>query len=191
MKGKQQPNRKGPVPQQIVEVSEPSALVRLYEDPVALVWWQHDALPDAAQVLQREPFAWSSEVRAAGDELAALEPFVASPAVLERARLLVDLHAALFEVDVVGVRVALTEAPLCPSFHLNRLHCRLITTLAGGGTQWVLGPLYNVSEASAVGQLPTAAVGWFKGLAWPGVRPLVHRSPPGNARRLVLSIDLL
>ncbi len=182
-------SRKPKREQRIVEVMEPAELVCLYEDDVALAWWRQHALPN--EVLAREPFTWTAEVRPSGEELAALEPLVASAAVLERARLLVDLHSALFEAEVVGVRVALTKAPLCPAFHLNKQHCRLITTLAGGGTQWVTGPLYAANDASVVQQLPPGAVGWFKGLAWPGVQPVAHRSPPDDARRLVLSIDLL
>lgn len=188
MKG--QPQRRKPRRgQRTLEVGEPTELVCLYEDDLALAWWRQDALPD--DVLSREPFTWTAEVSASGAELAALEPLVASTAVLERARLLVDLHSALFGAELVGVRVTLTEKPLCPSFHVNKLHCRLITTLAGTGTQWVTGPLYAASEAAAVQQLPPGAVGWFKGLAWQGVQPVAHRSPPGDARRLVLSIDLL
>ena len=190
MKGKQQ-NRKTVRVQQIVEVAEPAELVRFYEDDVSMLWWQQELLPDASAVLAREPFTWTSEVSASGAELSGLEPFVSSSAVLERARELVELHSALFEAEAVGVRVALTQTPLCPSFHLNKLHARLLTTLAGPGTQWALGPLYKLTASSEVQQLPSGAVGWFKGLAWPGVSPLAHRSPPGDARRLVLSIDLL
>ena len=102
-----------------------------------------------------------------------------------------ELHSALFEVDAVGVRVTLTQTPLCPSFHVSRQHCQLLTTLAGDGTQWVRGPGYAVNEASVVEQLPSAAVGWFKGREWPDIMPVAHRSPAGTARRLVMSIDLL
>ena len=187
-KGQSQP-RKPKREQLILELAEPAELARLYEDGVALAWWPHDALD--SEVLAREPFTWTAEVNPSGEQLAALEPLVESEAVLERARMLVDLHCSLFEAELVGVRVALTDKPLCPSFHVNKLHCRLITTLAGAGTQWVTGPLYAANEVTAVQQLPPGAVGWFKGLAWPGVQPVAHRSPPGDARRLVLSIDLL
>ena len=187
---KGQPQKRKPRrEQQIIEIAEPGELVQLYEDPVALAWWPQD--PVAPEVLTRELFTWTAEVSASGAELEGLEPFVASQAVLERARLLVDLHSSLFEAEVVGLRVTLTDKPLCPSFHVNKLHCRLITTLAGAGTQWVTGPLSAAHDVTAVQQLPSGAVGWFKGLAWPGVQPVAHRSPPGEARRLVLSIDLL
>jgi hypothetical protein len=130
-------------------------------------------------------------VGAAGEGLEPLASLLQSTAALARVKDLVELHAALFEAEQVGVRVALTRAPLCPSFHLNRQYARLISTLAGPGTQWTLGPLYKVSDASVVEQLPTGAAAWFKGLAWPNAQPLAHRSPPGDAPRLVLSLDLL
>ena len=76
----------------------------------------------------------------------------------ERARMLVELHTSLFEVDAVGVRMTLTQTPLCPSLHLSRQHCQLLTALAGDGTQWVRGALYAVNETSVVEQLPSAAV---------------------------------
>ncbi len=184
-------NRKAPPTQRVVEVVEPGELVQLYEEDVSLVWWRQPPLPDADVVLSRDPFNWTGEVGAAGTELDALAPLVESATVLERARLLVELHSALFEVDAVGVRVTLTQTPLCPSFHVSRQHCQLLTALAGDGTQWTRGALYDVNDASVVEQLPSGAVGWFKGQAWPGVKPMAHRSPPGTARRLVLSIDLL
>ena len=182
-------SRKGPPTQRVIEAMEPGELVQLYEEDVSLVWWRQPPIPD--DVLDREPFNWTGEVSAAGTELDALAPLVDSAPVLERARLLVELHTALFEVDVVGVRVTLTQTPLCPSFHVNRQHCQLLTVLAGGGTQWTRGALYDVNDASVVEQLPSGAVGWFKGQAWPDAKPMAHRSPPGAARRLVLSIDLL
>ena len=184
-------SRKGQRTQQVVEVSEPGELVRLYDADVSLVWWRLPALPDAETVLSRDPFVWTGEVSAAGTELEALGPLVDSASVLERARMLVELHCSLFEVDAVGVRVTLTQTPLCPSFHVSRQHCQLLTALAGDGTQWVRGALYAVNETSVVEQLPPAAVGWFKGREWPDIMPVAHRSPPGTARRLVMSIDLL
>lgn len=189
MKGKQQ-NRKTVRAQQLVEVSEPAELVRFYEPDVSLVWWRLPPLSDEG-LLAREPFTWTAEVSASGEGLAPLEALVAAPAVLARVGELVELHAALFEAESVGVRLVLTRQPLCPAFHVNRLHARLLTTLAGEGTQWTRGPLYKVSDASVIEQLPTGAVAWFKGLAWPDALPVAHRSPPGDAPRLVLSIDLL
>ena len=135
--------------------------------------------------------SWTGEVDAAGTELEALGPLVESAAVLERARMLVELHTSLFEVDAVGVRMTLTQTPLCPSLHVSRQHCQLLTALAGDGTQWVRGALYAVNETSVLEQLPSAAVGWFKGREWPDIMPVAHRSPPGTAARLVMSIDLL
>jgi hypothetical protein len=123
-------SRKGQRTQEVVEVAEAGELVRRYDEDVSLVWWRLPALPDAETALRRDPFVWTGEVDAAGTELEMLGPLVESSAVLERARMRVELHTSLFEVDAVGVRTTLTQTPLCPSLHVSRQHCQLLTAFA-------------------------------------------------------------
>jgi Protein of unknown function (DUF1826) len=172
-------------------VGDQSELVRLYEDDVSLVWLKRDQVPEAQDLLERESFSWANEVSGSGAGLATLEPLVGSSAVLREVKELVELHAALFETTSVGLRVALTQAPMCPAFHVDRVLCRAIVTLAGAGTQWVKGSLASAAEGAEHHQLGAGEVGWFKGTEWPGAAAVVHRSPPGLARRLVLTLDLL
>ena len=69
----------------------------------------------------------------------------------------------------------------------------------GAGTELeALGPLVESAAVlerarmlAVVEHLPSAAVDWFKGREWPDIMPVAHRSPPGTAARLVMSIDLL
>lgn len=114
----------------------------------------------------------------------------ARPALAE-VREIVELQAELFGAERLGLRVALTDRPMCPGFHVDRVYCRLIVALAGEGTQWRREPVSAGPDAGEVHQLATGAIGLFKGTAWEGSVAVVHRSPPTAPRRLVLTVDLL
>lgn len=159
----------------------------MYDD-VSLLRLQRPPVTEARALLEQEPFSWAGEV--GEDGFASLERLVGSGAVLREVKELVELHATLFEAPI-GLRVALTESPMCPAFHVDRVHCRAIVTLAGAGTQWLSGNLSAVRDDVTPEALAEGEVGWFKGTAWPGAAPVVHRSPPGRGRRLVLTMDLL
>ncbi len=122
---------------------------------------------------------------------------------------LVELYADLFDAERVGLRLNVLEAPMCPRFHVDKVGVRLLCTYVGAGTDYVdeaevrrarLGvPLVEGEEDGAVRpgaglwRMPAFSVGLLKGEAWPGNegRGVVHRSPPGDERRMLLSIDLL
>ncbi|MBL8952802.1 MAG: DUF1826 domain-containing protein [Myxococcaceae bacterium] len=154
-------------------------LAEIYAPATSLLWWPRPVEP-GVDLFEREPFSWAGEV--ASELPSTLTEQLTRHEIVE-ATSLVELHRDLFEVPTVGLRVALLDAPLCPAFHVDKVPCRLIATLSGAGTEWRVG--------DTVHQLPPGAAGWFKGTQWPGSEPVVHRSPPGHERRLVLTIDLL
>jgi hypothetical protein len=43
----------------------------------------------------------------------------------------------LFDLENVGVRLNVLAKTLCPRFHADKVPCRLITTYAGKGTEWL------------------------------------------------------
>jgi hypothetical protein len=123
---------------------------------------------------------------------------------LEVARPVVELFADLFEAHRVGVRLCLADRPMCPRFHVDDVVCRLVVTLAGPGSEFLddrdahraaLGVHQSAVErpGATIHRLEPLDVGLFKGEAWPGMagRAVVHRSPPGATRRLVMTVDLL
>lgn len=170
-----------------VFIDDVAELTSIYLPEVALVCWPRPRVVSDVELAQLAPFNWVREVRADGTGLESLADTL-SAGPMDELKRLVEVHSALFEVEQVGVRVALTDAPLCPGFHVDRVPCRLVWVLAGAGTEWVEGGL-PVSPDREVQQLPTGAAAWFKGSTWPGGSTLVHRSAHG--RRLVATVDLL
>jgi hypothetical protein len=183
--------RKLAAPAVMEAVFAPAQLAQIYEPEVSLLWWARPPPAEASALLDEAPFSWAREVGHDGTGLATLERHIGSGSVFAEVREIVELHAELFGAEQLGVRVALTDQPMCPGFHVDRVHCRLIAALAGAGTQWRREPVSSGPDAGEVHQLPTGAIGLFKGTAWEGSRAAVHRSPPGSLRRLVMTVDLL
>jgi hypothetical protein len=89
------------------------------------------------------------------------------------------------------LRLGAVDRVVCPRFHIDALRARLICTYFGRGTEF--GAARPDGAPRRVIELPTGAVGVFRGLHWPGheTTGVVHRSPqtaPGETR-LVLVID--
>jgi hypothetical protein len=138
---------------------------------------------------------------------------LAAPLQVEIRRL-VDVFRLLFGWGAVGLRVATTERPMCPRFHVDRVQARMVCTLKGPGTQYLdeehvlrsmLGrplparPAWPAGLRHAGSPIHTCNAGdvvLLKGESWPGNsgRGAVHRSPPAEAHdgaRLVVTIDAL
>ena len=142
-----------------------------------------------------------------------LKAFACAKVLSEDITLLVDMFCCLFELKRVGLRLTTLKAAMCPRFHVDRVPCRLVTTYAGAGTQWLphnrvdrrklgtghqgltdeLSGLYPYS--TDVKQLACADVAVLKGESWQNNESagLVHRSPcqGANEQRLLLTLDFL
>jgi len=125
----------------------------------------------------------------------------------------VEAFAELTGANLVGVRMARLEAPMCPRFHTDRVTLRLVATYLGPGTEvlaeqdvdrsWLghaaKGRADELSGLMRPGaQIVRAAAGdvvLLKGDSWPGNagRGAIHRSPAqsANEARLVLTLDAL
>ena len=135
----------------------------------------------------------------------------ASRELLENMAQLVDMFCCLFDLEDVGLRLAVLSDAMCPKFHFDRVPCRLVTTYHGVATQWLpndavdrskLGQGSNGLPDSASGlytqesdiqQLVTGDVALFKGDQWIGNENagLVHRSPESSSLnpRLIVTLD--
>lgn len=122
-----------------------------------------------------------------------------------------EVVASLFGVDELGVRLVEATHPPCPRFHVDRVLARMVITLAGQGSEYLLGEVNREKLGHGAHGLPDEESGLmapgakihrvqsdrlclFKGEAWPGNegRGLVHRSPPPNGlRRWLMTVDLL
>jgi len=101
----------------------------------------------------------------------------------------------------VSLRMSHSRHPTCPRFHVDAVPMRLIVTLLGPGTEWLRsvdvecepdGRISQSAEPANVQQMTPGSVGIFKGAgsdAVPGVG-VVHRSPPDQVDRVVMTLDI-
>lgn len=107
----------------------------------------------------------------------------------EDIELLARRHAALTGEDRLRLRLEVIETDACRRFHADFVTLRLLCSYVGPGTQWC-----RADAIDAVCDVPTGAVGVFKGRSLLDPPTLLHHSPPISAtgeRRLVLAIDPL
>ncbi len=169
---------------------------------------EHDRLALAALTQTTPAFEFSRETSHAGETLEVALPWMeghpGAEVWLKHAHELVGLFADLFETERVGARLTLSNKPMCPRFHVDDVVCRLVVTFSGTASEFLanddvrrrlLGAKESAVERAGaqVHSLEPLEVGLFKGEAWPENRGngVVHRSPPGDGRRLVMTLDLL
>ena len=114
-----------------------------------------------------------------------------------------EMLGELLDCKQVGVRLETLSAPMCPRFHADHVHCRMLITLSGAGTEWIPNSdvdwaVFADLETSAppvqadrpVRHLTTGHWSLLKGGAWTDCfRGVVHRSPHGVGERLLLALD--
>lgn len=207
------PDLLAPWPPHARRVDSLEALVDIYEPTLTLVSTglalsraEQAALESAAQSLPCFEFVKESPPTGASLEFALpwFEGHPAAETCLAQGRTLAALFADLFEAERLGVRLTLSDRPMCPRFHVDDVVCRLVVALAGPGSEFLderdvrrklLGAKSSAveREGAPIHRLEPLEVGLFKGEAWPEHRGrgIVHRSPATAARRLVLTLDLL
>ncbi|TDO95908.1 DUF1826 domain-containing protein [Marinomonas balearica] len=125
--------------------------------------------------------------------------------------LLFDAFSCLFELEEVGLRIALVKRAMCPRFHVDQVPCRLVTTYCGPATQWLENSNINraklgrgndgladeisglMAKDTVKLQLKAGDVALLKGEKWPDNESLgaVHRSPDVSEDevRLLVTFD--
>ncbi|GAB3477394.1 DUF1826 domain-containing protein [Marinomonas epiphytica] len=199
---------------------EPSILTDIYNPDINMVVWKRQ-LPDAltaslAVLLEEKPYFKASMTVTPESALASLEDSFKHhnvPGLSDTIAELVDMFCCLFELRRVGLRIEALEKAMCPRFHVDKVPCRLVSTLYGVATEWLPHNLVNrdklgrgsqglpdqesglFPELSSIQQLECGDVALLKGENWLGNENagLVHRSPkpkPGH-KRLVLTLDFI
>lgn len=189
----------------------PDGLAQIYQPHCQLALWQR-AVPAPTyigaliqqqrqlNVRQLLPVSLVTQaLNAALPKLAGVEDFVAD------VQQLADMFGCLFELEYVGLRLASLETAMCPSFHVDQVPCRLVTTYQGPGTHWLNAQQrqslledadFKDKSQEPVGwqQLTVGEVALLKGEGWQDNigQGLWHRSPPvpEGERRLFLSLDM-
>lgn len=187
----------------------PSALTDIYQSDVTIAIWQRQLstrITDYAEHIMRVSPYWQTRFIQKPDQIAQqLErelPLSDNRQVfIDDVAEVVDMFSCLFELENVGLRMAVLSRAMCPKFHVDRVPCRLISTYAGACTEWHSPEHVERLDNAGVKPRPTAKhrtlglgdVALLKGEAWEGNegRGLVHRSPDATdtSRRLVLTLD--
>ncbi|MDY0959482.1 DUF1826 domain-containing protein [Sphingomonas sp. CFBP8993] len=97
---------------------------------------------------------------------------------------LVRRHAAVTGEDRLRVRLTVVEGDVPGVFQAERTTFGLTCTYVGPGIQWCC-----VDGPDAICEVPTGAVGVFKGRALLDPPVILHRSPAIGDPRLVLAIE--
>ena len=202
-------------------LDEPSVLTDIYDESVNLALWQR-VLPNevttnvttfinTASHLDRSAFVRVQHIE--NDIRDELRTTALGDAFIHNATELTDMFCTLFDLEQVGFRIRLLDAPMCPRFHIDRVPCRLVSTFSGQGTQWLEGnnidrrKLGHGSQGfedrdsglyapdASIKSMTAGDVSLLKGAAWVGNEntAVVHRSPPYRAgeKRLLLTLDFL
>ncbi|MFT7234517.1 MAG: hypothetical protein ACI9QV_000079 [Methylophagaceae bacterium] len=191
----------------------------IYQASINLCVWQRQLatrLIDYVDWLLKNTSKRELRIVAQSDEVLAvilkgLPAHTGLSALASDVNLLATMFTDLFDLKRVGIRLSLIDKTMCPRFHTDHLPCRLITTYAGSGTQWL--PEYAVdrsklgqgadglpdansgiySHPNSIEQLTAGDVGLLKGSGWLGneQHAIVHRSPEiaVGEKRLLLTLD--
>lgn len=100
--------------------------------------------------------------------------------------------------------VKTVKGQMCPLFHVDKIFARIIVTIIGPGTEWLLekdsdrinlgkgGRKPVLKPGGTIQQISGQQVAILKGARFKGSKGLVHRSPPADPlcdTRLILRID--
>lgn len=190
----------------------PRVLTEIFKDGVNLAVWQR-RLPaqveDFAALLVSlgQPLADQRVLDVNEQETPLLPGLLAEAADLQGyesfvadVRWLVSAYTCLLGARRVGLRLRVLQGAMCPRFHVDNVPVRLLTSYVGPGSEWLQeGAIERVglhlapAPVDNIQRLQTGDVAVLKGEKWLGNEGagLVHRSPPSQARRLLLSLDWL
>ncbi|MDE8601841.1 DUF1826 domain-containing protein [Marinomonas sp. RSW2] len=202
----------------VAKSSHQAVLADIYQDNINMAVWERPLgllSAYAHSLLTSSPnFAFKSQGDSAQIEVLlhrVLPDFPGKEAFLKDIALLVDMFACLFDLNHVGLRLTALSNAMCPRFHVDKIPCRLVSTYAGVGSEWLheahvvrahLGHGGHVAdhnsglhEKGRVNQLKAGDVALMKGNEWPTSLGfgIVHRSPMVSAEepRLFLSLDMI
>lgn len=106
---------------------------------------------------------------------------------------IVDMFACLFGLETIGLRLHVLNKTMCPRFHVDQVPCRLITTYAGQGTEWLARNDDLSPRTDNIHRLLAGEIALLKGKAWMANqdRGAIHRSPALRPQesRVLLTLD--
>lgn len=198
---------------------DPAILAEIYNASINLCIWQRQlttTVIDYVDWLLKNTSNLELRIVAESDDVIAvifkaLPAYAGLSALAGDVNVLATMFSDLFDLKSVGIRLSILDKTMCPRFHTDHLPCRLVTTYAGSGTQWL--PEYTVnrsklghgsgglsdalsgiySQSSSIQQLNAGDVALLKGSGWLGNegQAIVHRSPEivKGEKRLLVTLD--
>ncbi|WP_333607440.1 DUF1826 domain-containing protein [Arsukibacterium sp.] len=168
----------------------PEVLTQIFAPDVNLVSWQRPADPAISAYCSQLAFAMPLKriVTAATvhtDIAAALPDAPGKAELLADIALLCEMFSCLMDCQQLGLRLETLSKPMCPKFHTDHLVCRLVCTYQGPGTEWQGASQEQQHQATPF------AITLLKGSGWVGneKQAIVHRSPPSDLPRVLLTLD--
>lgn len=204
-----------------VSSNTPDIFTKIYEEDVNIAIWQNtlskDVQSSALKLVQQKPNLKAVITVTPDKALQLLTEHLPNidgiNELCQQITLMVDMFCTLFEIQQAGLRLIVLDRPMCPRFHVDKVPCRLITTLAGDSTQWLdnndtdrtkLGAGNKglsddesdlFQDSQDINDLSTGDIALLKGEGWfdNGGGGVVHRSPNynKNERRLLLTLDFI
>ena len=191
----------------------PEVLAQIYDTQISMCILQRSIAPDVrmyAAYLQQEYVDFQLirrvNIPSVVDVLkGSLPAHSMNICFIEDVAMAVDMFSCLFDLDHAGLRLLVLSKAMCPRFHADKVPCRLVTTYAGKGTEWLdkegidrsaLGTSKeSIVEHDLVQHLSEGDIALLKGDGWEGNEGLgvIHRSPSlnDNETRLLLTLDFV
>lgn len=206
---------------QAVMSDHPSILADIYQEDINIAIWQRELSIELntslKQLLDTQNIFDKSLIVTPKNTYSKLidsaSPLKNADALCKDVAELVDMFCLLFELERVGLRIAILDRAMCPRFHVDRVPSRLTCTYHGTNTEWLphnkvdrrrLGRGNNglvdeksgiYSSANDINQLNNGDVALLKGELWKGNENagLVHRSPQvkQGEKRILLTLDFI
>jgi hypothetical protein len=198
-----------------------SILTDIYQEDVNIAVWQNTLSPQILHdinLLMLSTERLNIKFTAAPDDVEqalqdCADVLQDKPTLYNHIALLTDMFCTLFDLKRVGVRLAILDNAMCPKFHVDKVPCRLITTLYGVATEWLPNDKVDRSKLGAgslglpdeisgiikgkqdIEKMTAGDVILLKGEGWYNNENngAVHRSPALsiNDRRLLLTLDFI
>lgn len=191
---------------------EPSVLTQIYDAQIAMCILKRSINPDIRTYmahLQQKYMGFELRRQISMPNLAevlkvSLPQYASSINFIEDVVMVADMFSCLFGLERIGLRLSVLNKTMCPRFHTDKVPCRLITTYAGKGTEWLDLAMSDYSAQTACNEtnaehgtirsLDEGDIALLKGENWEGNEGLgiIHRSPvlAANETRVLLTLDL-
>ena len=201
---------------QPIEGADPTVLTDIYLAHTNMVIWKRQLTNPLAQaaktILAERPKLKTAMIVSPQHTIEALKDALGNtPSVTllsEDIAQLVEMFCCLFDLEDVGLRLTALDSAMCPSFHVDKVPCRLVTTYHGVASEWIADIDANrnlmgqtdpqsklIKSTEDIRQLNQGDVALLKGELWQGNEGygLIHRSPQlvDNSLRLLLTLDFV